>query len=108
MWISLLVIRVLCAQGDPFIPRDPCGSARTFRGTNVALRRYVRNGTWPIAIRQSDIGRVSHPKVQCGPGSAIESLALGADRWELEKLLIRMALHGEKDGHLLILRRERA
>ena len=28
--------------------------------------------------------------------------ALGADGWEFEKLLIRMALHGEKDGHLLI------
>jgi hypothetical protein len=33
--------------------------------------------------------------------------ALGADGWELEKLLTRMALHGEKDGHLLIFKRER-
>ena len=30
--------------------------------------------------------------------------ALGADGWEFEKLLTRLALHGEKDGHLLIFR----
>jgi hypothetical protein len=33
--------------------------------------------------------------------------ALGADGWELEKPLTRMALHGEKDGHVLIFKRER-
>ena len=32
--------------------------------------------------------------------------ALGAEGWEFEKLLTTMALHGEKDGHLLILKRE--
>jgi hypothetical protein len=33
--------------------------------------------------------------------------ALGAEGWEFEKLLPTMALHGEKDGHLLIFKRER-
>lgn len=33
--------------------------------------------------------------------------ALGAEGWEFEKLLTGMALHGEKDGHVLIFRRER-
>jgi hypothetical protein len=32
--------------------------------------------------------------------------ALGADGWEFDKLLQNVALHGEKDGHLLIFRRE--
>jgi hypothetical protein len=32
---------------------------------------------------------------------------LGAEGWEFEKLLPTMALHGEKDGHLLIFKRER-
>ena len=31
---------------------------------------------------------------------------LGAEGWEFEKLLPTMALHGEKDGHLLIFKRE--
>ncbi len=31
---------------------------------------------------------------------------LGAEGWEFEKLLTQMALHGEKDGHLLIFKRE--
>ena len=29
----------------------------------------------------------------------------GADGWELDKLLLDVAFHGEKDGHLLIFRR---
>ena len=32
--------------------------------------------------------------------------ALGAEGWEFEKLLATMALHGEKDGHVLIFKRE--
>ena len=32
--------------------------------------------------------------------------ALGAEGWEFEKLLAHMALHGEKDGHVLIFKRE--
>ena len=32
--------------------------------------------------------------------------ALGAEGWEFEKLLTQMNLHGEKDGHLLIFKRE--
>ena len=32
--------------------------------------------------------------------------ALGAEGWEFEKLLTQMALHSEKDGHLLIFKRE--
>ena len=32
--------------------------------------------------------------------------ALGAEGWEFEKLLPAMALHGEKDGHVLIFKRE--
>jgi hypothetical protein len=32
---------------------------------------------------------------------------LGAEGWEFEKLLPTIALHGEKDGHLLIFKRER-
>ena len=31
--------------------------------------------------------------------------ALGAEGWELDKLLQDVALHREKDGHLLIFRR---
>ena len=31
---------------------------------------------------------------------------LGAEGWELEKVLTHMALHGEKDGHVLIFKRE--
>jgi hypothetical protein len=31
----------------------------------------------------------------------------GADAWEFEKLLTHMNLHGEKDGHVLIFKRER-
>ncbi len=31
---------------------------------------------------------------------------LGAQGWEFEKLLTNMALHGEKDGHVLIFKRE--
>jgi hypothetical protein len=30
---------------------------------------------------------------------------LGAEGWELDKLLPDVALHGEKDGHLLIFKR---
>ena len=29
----------------------------------------------------------------------------GADGWELEKLVLDTAFHGEKDGHLLIFKR---
>jgi hypothetical protein len=29
----------------------------------------------------------------------------GADGWELERVMPTMALHGEKDGHLLIFKR---
>jgi len=32
--------------------------------------------------------------------------ALGAEGWEFEKVLTQMALHNEKDGHLLIFKRE--
>ena len=32
--------------------------------------------------------------------------ALGAEGWEFEKLLTAMNLHGEKDGHVLIFKRE--
>ncbi len=32
---------------------------------------------------------------------------LGAEGWEFDKLLPNLALHGEKDGHLLVFRRER-
>jgi hypothetical protein len=31
---------------------------------------------------------------------------LGAQGWEFEKLLENMALHGEKDGHVIIFKRE--
>jgi hypothetical protein len=31
---------------------------------------------------------------------------LGAEGWEFDKLLPNLALHGEKDGHLLVFRRE--
>ena len=30
---------------------------------------------------------------------------LGAEGWEFDKLLPNLALHGEKDGHLLVFRR---
>ena len=33
--------------------------------------------------------------------------ALGAEGWEFDKLIPNLALHGEKDGHLLIFRRAR-
>ena len=29
----------------------------------------------------------------------------GADGWELERLVLDVGLHGEKDGHLLIFKR---
>lgn len=32
--------------------------------------------------------------------------ALGAEGWELDKLVRDVALHGEKDGHVLIFKRE--
>jgi hypothetical protein len=32
--------------------------------------------------------------------------ALGSEGWEFDKLVRDVALHGEKDGHLLIFRRE--
>jgi hypothetical protein len=32
---------------------------------------------------------------------------LGAEGWEFDKLLPNLALHGEKDGHLLVFRRAR-
>ena len=32
--------------------------------------------------------------------------ALGAEGWEFEKVLTQMALHNEKDGHVLILKRQ--
>ena len=31
----------------------------------------------------------------------------GAEGWELEKIVLDTAFHGEKDGHLLIFRRAR-
>jgi hypothetical protein len=34
--------------------------------------------------------------------------ALGAEGWEFDKLVRDVALHGEKDGHLLVFRRELA
>jgi hypothetical protein len=33
--------------------------------------------------------------------------ALGGEGWEFEKMLTDMALHGEKDGHLLVFKRVR-
>ena len=30
---------------------------------------------------------------------------LGAEGWELDKLVLDVAMHGEKDGHLLIFKR---
>jgi len=33
--------------------------------------------------------------------------ALGGEGWEFDKLFTDMALHGEKDGHLLVFKRER-
>jgi hypothetical protein len=33
--------------------------------------------------------------------------ALGGEGWEFEKMLTAMALHGEKDGHLLVFKRVR-
>jgi Domain of unknown function (DUF4177) len=32
---------------------------------------------------------------------------LGGAGWEFEKLITQVALHGEKDGHLLVFKRER-
>jgi hypothetical protein len=32
--------------------------------------------------------------------------AVGAEGWEFDKLIPDMALHGEKDGHLLVFKRE--
>jgi Domain of unknown function (DUF4177) len=34
--------------------------------------------------------------------------ALGAEGWEFDKLVRDVALHGEKDGHLLVFKRELA
>jgi hypothetical protein len=34
--------------------------------------------------------------------------ALGAEGWELDKLMVDQELHGEKDGHLLIFKRQRS
>ena len=34
--------------------------------------------------------------------------AHGADGWELDKVMLDTAIHGEKDGHLLIFKRELA
>jgi len=31
---------------------------------------------------------------------------LGAEGWEFEKLITHIALHGEKDGHVLLFKRE--
>lgn len=31
----------------------------------------------------------------------------GAEGWELDKLLLDVAMHGEKDGHVVIFKRER-
>jgi hypothetical protein len=31
----------------------------------------------------------------------------GAEGWELDKLVLDVAMHGEKDGHLVIFKRER-
>ena len=31
---------------------------------------------------------------------------MGAQGWELEKILVDMSLHREKDGHLLVFKRE--
>ena len=33
--------------------------------------------------------------------------ALGGEGWEFEKMLTDMALHGEKDGHVLVFKRVR-
>jgi hypothetical protein len=33
---------------------------------------------------------------------------MGAQGWELEKVLLDMSLHGEKDGHVLIFKRQAA
>jgi hypothetical protein len=32
--------------------------------------------------------------------------SVGAEGWEFDKLIPSMALHGEKDGHLLVFKRE--
>jgi hypothetical protein len=33
---------------------------------------------------------------------------MGAEGWELEKVLLDVSLHGEKDGHVLIFKRHAA
>ena len=41
-------------------------------------------------------------------GKLVEELnRMGAEGWELVKVLTTMALHGEKDGHLLLFKRAR-
>ena len=41
-------------------------------------------------------------------GKLVEELnRMGAEGWELVKVLTTMALHGEKDGHLLVFKRAR-
>ena len=32
--------------------------------------------------------------------------SVGAEGWEFDKLIPNMALHGEKDGHLVVFKRE--
>lgn len=51
-------------------------------------------------------GLLGRKEEELDRGALTEELnRLGAEGWDLVKVLTHMALHGEKDGHLLIFKR---
>jgi hypothetical protein len=51
-------------------------------------------------------GMLGRKEEELDRGALEESLnAMGAEGWELVKVLTAIALHGEKDGHLLLFKR---
>jgi hypothetical protein len=54
-------------------------------------------------------GLLGRNREEIDPGKLTEALnEYGAQGWELEKVLAGQAIHGGKDGHLLIFKRELA
>jgi hypothetical protein len=64
------------------------------------------NGTWEYTSTVVTHGFMGRERDEVNRAAVVDSLnAMGADGWELVKLLTDQALHGEKDGHLLLFKR---
>jgi len=62
--------------------------------------------TWEYTTTVITHGFMGRQKEELNRGELEQSLAeLGAEGWELATVFLDVALHGEKDGHVLVFKR---